>query len=176
MTSRRKLFVIIASFIVVSLIIVIIAVIMRGNNQSSGNGIVEQNSYSDPSSGEVVLDPVGKTPEKFESTGVVLLGFSKLLDRGMSSGQLDDTQLYITDYANTKTIQTEKITEISLVVSSIKQYIDSATGQKRVTGDIKVNRKFTQTLELTYYSVNDVTLNVYDQTSNDLVYFAPNGE
>lgn len=173
MTSKKKFIIVFCILVVFVVILFVVSFISQRNQQDAGlnNSDVDQNSYIDPVTGEVVLTPGGRTDEGITSTDSVLLGFSKLLDMGLSSDQQDLAVSYISSYGENQTLDGEKITMISLDSSTIKQNINQDSGEIMITSNIVVNKTVTQRLEISYISINryDIFLQIFD-SSNKLVF------
>lgn len=177
MTPRKKIIIITSVFLGLLVVLIIIALIFRQNqSQNTPNTNVDQNSYTDPYSGETVLNPDGKVPESSLKSGdVVILGISKLLDYGVSSNQIDQVRQFLVLYSTEKTVDKQKITEISFISESFKQTINQKSGQKDLRASLKINRSSTQTILLSYVSTRDMLVKIYS-SNNKLVYTSPYDE
>lgn len=175
MTPQRKLILAIVIFGLISVGLIVAAVVLKVSDDAAKNAPVNQNTYVDPDTGETVLYPEGKATEGLGSQGTVVLGLSKLLDAGLSSDQVEGTRLYLIQYAADHTINNQKMTEFSIVSSTIKQAIYPG-GKKIVTADLRINRKDTQQLRLTYFYLTDLTLDILDLTSGAVVFSATSNE
>jgi hypothetical protein len=169
MTPNKKI--IIASVVIaVFVVTIIVLVVTRNSSESTGSktDIVDQNTYVDESSGETVLSPEGKVTEgAIQNTDVTVLGFSKLIDNGVSSSQVDTIKQYIDEFA-----LEQKANKVSLVVSTIAQKVDKNSGQKDITADIKVSDAVVYKLSLSYVGFTDMLMYVYS-TDGSLVYSSP---
>lgn len=179
MSNKIKLFIVIGIFVLIFIILTVIALVNGGAGQNStdsnDSGDVSQNIYVDPYSGETVLSPTGKSKEPIAGD-FNLLGFYKLLDIGVSQMQLNSLNTFLGDYADNKTVgNSAKITEISLVVKSIRQNIDEDTGQVTVTSDIVINREFKQKITIKYSTASDCMLDIIDLNGKVLVSY-PKGD
>lgn len=82
----------------------------------------EDRVYNDPLSKEVIYNPKDRTPESYgQSNQVSYLGFSELIDRGIS---FDNVQLFKKELEPIK-VKGEKVTEISIDIESVKHLIDT---------------------------------------------------
>lgn len=128
-------------------------------------------AYVDPGSGETIYNPPNKAPENYKGNTPAYLGFSKLLDIGLTDTQLGALKSYFSDYS---TQQKKPFSEISLDVSSLTQTIDPDTGSVTVTFTVTFNRTIMSKAVLTYDNITNVTLNLYNQTDNSLQYSSTN--
>lgn len=172
--SRQAKFItiIIGALIVVFIIISIIFVIMKKNDNS--HKVTDQSTvgaYTDPGSGETIYNPPNKTPESYKGSTAAYLGFSKLLDIGLTDVQLDALKSYFAIYSAQ---QKKPFTEISLDVSSLTQNIDQNSGMVTVTFNVIFNRTATEKAVVTYDGITNVTLELHSQTDNSLIYSSLN--
>lgn len=164
MSPKKKLAIAIGVFIAISVIAISFTLISRQASQtkSKAGNTNSQTQYTDPVSGEVVSNPSGKAPEAVSGyNGVTFLGFDRLIDYGISSDQLTSIKGYLENYKDVAT--GNKITQISLDATSLKQSINADSGTKLVTVRIVVNKSIEQTLELSYQGIEDMTVTVYDK-------------
>jgi hypothetical protein len=164
MSNKIKFLIVIGMFVFVFTVLAVVALVSSSTNQKStddrGSGNINQNIYVDPYSGETVLNPTGKAKEPIAGD-FNLLGFYKLLDIGVSQLQLDLLTGFLGNYADNKTVgDSAKITEISLVVKSIRQNINEDTGQITITSDIVINREFRQKITINYINSYGCSLQI----------------
>lgn len=155
--SQKKL--VLGVFTAVFIALLLILLNSFGNNKNNGT---EQ--YFDPGSGETISDPEGKTPEAFSSTGgvVVYLGFSKLLNKGVSQFQIEAIKTAFLNFSGTLQTPTK---EISIDTSTIQRTpFDSSDETKELTFMITLDRT-------TFYSVNFV----YTNFRNAKIILSSNG-
>lgn len=155
---------------------------LRGSDRAPDTPGTE---YYDEASGETVSDPEGKSPEKFGTaqTGIVYLGFSKLVDHGITMNQLDALKTAFTLYSRERQ---EKISEVSIFVNTIKRTPydrDSADPTRSITFDVKINRKDTYNATLQYISIRSAQLilhqngtEIYRSTMIDPDNYTDDGE
>ncbi len=128
--------------IVIILVILIIFLIIGLIFYSQRNKPDEINEYYDPGSGETVSDPVGKSPENFENIGKTptYLGFSKLIDFGVTKYQEEGIKTAVTLYSRENN---NFINESSITTSSIKisDYDDPNTLIRTAEFEMVINRK-----------------------------------
>lgn len=172
MQSKTKLIIVGAIFCLIFLALTVVALIFQtsSRNENGSGSDVDQNTYVDPVSGETVLDPEGKVVEGeiVQEGAPLILGIPKLLDYGVSSQQASLINYYLEEYGFSHKDSPINITEISLDTKSIKQTTDKSSGQKNITANIVVNRETTQRLLLSYVSVNDMLVRIYDTDNNQV--------
>lgn len=176
MSPKKKLLVIISLFVGISAIAVGLVLLTKhfdtSSNSPSQPGVVEQNSYIDPATGDTVLSPTGKAVEPASGyDGVLILGLSKLLDIGVSSVQVESIKSDLNIFAKNNRVGESNITEVSLVSDSLSQVVDQSTGLKKIKGIISVNReKSSYNIEFLYYGVADMETDIYNSVNNSLIY------
>jgi len=116
--------------------------------------------YNDPGSGEKVITKPNKTPENVMGHDIVTLGFTKLIDRGVSKSQVDKLKLYFLDYSNT--LETP-INEISISTDSIGKLVDE--GLVNIDFEITIDRKDKLTAEVQYLGFDDPSLKLFKNGS-----------
>lgn len=184
MIDKKKILIlggIFAGFIVVISIIVVLITVF--NNSSDNTQKVEDDSlesrYVDPYSGETVYTQDSRTPEAFGDTNTITyLGFTKLIDYGLSTVQQQSIKNSISDFSSHGDV---KISEVTIDPATLTQTIDQDTGQKNITFEIVVNRDENKryTLRNTYSSFSDMFTKItagtaesngqviYDSNQND---------
>lgn len=125
---------------------------------------VETNEYYDHASGETVSDPEGKTPEKFgvNDPRPLYLGFSNLLETGISKYQVEATEIGFDLFAEQ---QNNTVKEVSIFVDTINRESfdsDSPNRVRRVSFDVLINRKDTYQATLEYTNITSVELILRD--------------
>lgn len=164
MTPKKKIIIASSIFVAVAVLLIIITIIFQSTQKNATDtNQASQNSYYDADSGETVYNPDNRTPEGLSADGAIILGFSSLLDIGLSSHQLELTMSYMRQYSLAHTIDSQPIDQISLVRQTSKQMIDPTSGQKDITAEIKINRTTTQKVTLSYISLNDLLLRISDR-------------
>lgn len=121
--------------------------------------------YFDPGSGETVSSPKNKTPEMLgtSSTDPIYLGFSKLINSGLTMDQLELVKEVIARFSST---DNRKITEISVTVDTINQNItDDGIS---LTFGLTANRTTKYLCTVSYTGLNDVTLIITDETGKQV--------
>lgn len=164
---------IILGFIVMAIVIVgIIALIFKiQGSSSSSTGEPNMNSYTDPASGETILSPEGKLPEKYGTNpdAPVIIGFDELLTRGLSLDQTSLIKGMLNDYAD-QVKSKGKITEISLVKGSISHTHDRNTGGDTYDFSLLFNRKDTYAAHITIPDTDTVALSLTKASDSTPVY------
>lgn len=156
--QNKKTILLIAGGVVV-LILVLFLVLQQSNNQIPP----DTGLYHDPHSGETVSDPENWEPENFamQSNTPIFLGFSKLLDIGVTQFQLDAAKGGFTEYSTTKN---NYIKEVSLHVNSIKREPfdrESPDPTQRVAFTVTINRTEVLEAKIIYTSIQNATLLLY---------------
>jgi hypothetical protein len=141
-------------------------------NASQQNTSTEpnQNEFVDPATGQTILNPEGKSPENYGTNPdtPIFIGFSNLLQYGARQSTVDNTKSFLNDYANQRiTNNEERITEISIVVGTIRHTIDNAANTSSYTFDIIVNRDQNYNVKVTMRGVSSTTASLFDTASKD---------
>lgn len=169
-SPKNKIVIIIVSFII---FFIVLCVIYYVNTSKSNKTTVildksKVNQYIDPGSGEVVSDPPGKAKEKTDSSNsVVFLGFSNLLDHGITYKQFTKLKSHFKQYGAEKKIT---IKEVSMTVSSYKSNFDNKSGELIMNFEVTINRKDKYNAKVTYKDLAMPVLYLYDQKTNNLVF------
>ncbi len=151
---------IIIGFIVMSVIIVgIIGLIYGINNTSSGEP--NQKEYIDPGSGDTIVSPEGKTPEKYgvNPDAPSYIGFDKLVDVGLAFDQVISIKSVLGDYAFKVKDQT-KITEVSLTADSIK-HTPNPNGPDNYLFRVVINRQNEYRVIVSTTDISSIQLSLY---------------
>lgn len=165
---RRKRLVIIGIGAIIILIVVFVFLVVKTEQNKSK----QLGEYKDPGSGETVSDPVDKSPETggiTDAQAPIFLGFSKLLDEGMSLDQLNGVKEAFYRYSKT----TEpRIKEISADVKSIDSTYpkaDSPDQRVVIKFDVTFDRKTVFHARAEYSNLTTVQLYLSD-SQNKQVY------
>jgi hypothetical protein len=163
---RKVIFVVLVLGVVILFVVYILftfRVIKRGE---------EPGRYYDPGSGETVSDPPGKSPETAD-IGVndrpIFLGFSKLLDHGMSTDQVNGVQEGFYQYSQTLE---KPLKEVSLTVKSIDPVYpnpDSGDTAVKINFEVTLDRKNVYKARVEYDDITTVRLFLSD-TKNKQVF------
>ncbi len=138
---------------------------LSGKTSSTGE-------YYDKNSGETVSNPAGKAPENFGGTAdhPVYLGFSKLLDIGVSKYQLEALKYAFEQYGKSSN-QSPK--EVSLTVDSIHSTLHNPSdpnSKDTVTFDVTLDRKQAYKAKVEYSDITAVRLYLSDPQTGSLIY------
>lgn len=167
MDNRKVILIIgitVAVMIVAGFIIFLVA-------PKSSKPIAQQSLRYDQSSGESVVE---NSPLKQSAHNSNLpdqptyLGFSKLIDYGLSSAQLTQIKTALYNYSQK---QSTKFTEISLVIDSVRQP-DPAPGS-RVSSyefNIKVNRSDDYFMRIEFTDTSSCTVTIYKADKTTLLF------
>lgn len=174
MDTRVKKRVIIVGVILFFVFVIISLLYMWSQNQTNTSDTTEvpTTSYTDPYSGETVRVIEGVAPESYNNENpVIFLGFTKLLDLGMTQLQTDLIKSYIEVYSELRASEdTTRISEITLDYNTFEQAINSESGEKVVTIDTIINRDEAMRYQLIITSV-DISNVIVVMTYNDSVVF-----
>ena len=155
--------------VTIALIAPFIYLAVKQSGQKAGTSTGE---YYDPGSGETVSDPAGRTPENFagNAEGPVYLGFSKLLDIGLTTYQLDAVKYTFEQYGRTSN---QKIEEVSLTVNSLateRHNEEDPIPKDKVFFDVTINRKQTFKARVDYFDLTSVQLYLSDPKTGKVIY------
>jgi len=157
--QKKKLLIILSVFF---LFIITISVIYFTINKTKETNTLDNNSntdiYIDPGSGETIYSSSNKSSEKSNET--IFLGFSKLLNIGLTSTQVEKIKNYFTMYA---TLNNLNIKEVSIAIDSIKQTINKESGEKTLSFVTTINRDYKLDAKISYNGINNIILNLYNQ-------------
>lgn len=137
MQLNRRTLIILISVLGVGMITLAILGFMRAGQK---NGTAEQ-GYTDPGSGEVIRgdDKSQQGTDLTIEKTTVWLGFSTLLQRGLTASQITDVQTVITKYGDQ---QAERFKEVSIDTKSYRHIIpeDINDTSSTITFDLTANR------------------------------------
>jgi len=169
MTPRKKFIVIIiVLFIVISIITIIVAIVNQNNNEQIGsNEPPKQTTSVDEVTGETIIETEGKVPEGVANDGVIILGFSKLIDYGLSSNQVSQVKNAMVFYTRERL---SNVKRISLDFSTAKMSVDQESGNKKITADIVIDNERRQLISMTYVSINDMWVQIFNKETNQELY------
>jgi hypothetical protein len=152
---KRKRIFLLGVFGFVGFVIIISVVIVLLNNRNQ----VPSNEYLDPGSGETVSDPPGKEKESFGVTTQepIYLGFTELLNNGVTKYQLDSIKIALTNYNSERE---PKINEASVSVDTISYVIDDSEDSttNNVTFTLTINRKDTYQASASLIGIREAQL------------------
>lgn len=121
--------------------------------------------YYDKGSGETVSNPKNKTPEIFgiEPGEPTYLGFSKLIDAGLTTEQLD---LVKSIFAVFSLSDDRYITELSVTINTIEQNISDES--LSISFEITADRKTKYSCIVSYTGLSDARLVVSDSEGKQI--------
>jgi len=155
--SKKKILIAVTVAILFSSLVVAFVLLQIQKKSQKSDTPGESGLYYDPGSGETVSDPPDKTPETYGSQGreLTYLGFSKLLEFGVSKFQLDATKLAFENYSKSRD---NNIKEVSITSSSIKNGPDKDDFTLSVEFEFVINRKEHYQAELQLHMIRQVKL------------------
>lgn len=162
--GMNKIYVVLVCF---TLLLIISGFLMFGYSNSNKSN---EGEYYDPLSKQTVSDPPGKTPENFGGAAYdpLFLGFDKLIDRGLSSDQMNILDIHMKNFLYE---QSPPAKEVSLEVDSIKSQKNS--GERPtfyISFNIRTDRKNDFNARLEYSDISTVRLLVYSKETGKLVF------
>lgn len=165
--NNRKLILIGAGVFTAMLIIGIIALITQSSNNSpTGNNDL----YVDPGSGEIVSNDSGLSQSAIDDPNqrtITFLGFSFLIERGMSRDQSEAVQQAISEYSSSLS---NRFTEVSLIKDSARYGSEPGDSTKELQFDIRANRSDLYYVTLTYSDLNSVIVKLYETDKETLLF------
>lgn len=163
--SKRRL-VLVASIIFL-IIIGLVYLLARPQKQSTTQQV---NEYVDPFSHETISSPPGKSPDTYgESDKTLFLGFDKLLDLGLTSGQLDNVENALLNYSKSTN---QSFSRISVDVDNITSQYDNTKSNSPFIIQFRVqfNGKKIYNAKVQYLGLRDVRIYLTEPESGKLVY------
>ena len=139
----------------------------------SGQRGVGPGDYYDKGSKETVSNPPNRQAETYGTTKTdrpVYLGFSKLLDIGITSLQVEATREAFYRYSRAGQ---KNIKEVSIFVDTIRSVYkdrESTDTKRTATFDVKIDRKDTLKAKLEYFELRVVRLYLYDSKTNGTLF------
>lgn len=154
-SSKRIVIVAVIAFVVLG--IALLFYVGRRNSSPEGTG-----EYYDPASGETISNPTGRSPEKFNqaSEQPVYLGFSRLVDIGLSQFQVDVIKQIFLSYSSQRK---DKINELSIYKDSVSRVsFDPADEIRSVLFDISINRGERYSVTMQYTTLRNAKIIIYE--------------
>jgi hypothetical protein len=171
-TRNKKLFVIGGLLLVMVVVLLLLSFKKPAPKQSNSSTRPKTTSYTDPTSHQTVVNQQGKAPETNGTTqnGPIFLGFSSLINMGISLQQVNALQAAFTAYQPFSTDNTQ----ISLAVDDLQQ-IDPTTskdpqGRWSIKSHVVVNQKDTYQVTFYYDGISSVQLHIYNSQGNQQVF------
>lgn len=155
-------------FIILIFITSIVLVFCFIFNPKNHEDYLKTNITIDKYSGETIIETPNKSPEKAGAdNSVVFLGYSKLIDIGMTYNQMIETKKMFNNYAESQ--KNISISEISINISSIISYLDDTTSNRIITFETIINRKTKINAKIEYFGTGNPSLILYDK-NNTVIY------
>ncbi len=161
MQSPNKNKIVLVSLALLPIIISLVIFIFISSRSPSSS----PTEYLDPGSGETVSAPKNKTPEKFgaETQGPLFLGFSKLIDSGLTAEQLELTKTIMSRFSVTGS---RYITELSVSVKTTDQ--DISDDGINLTFDLTANRTDKYLCTISYSGLSEVRVVIKDKDAKQV--------
>lgn len=156
--------VIIISSLAFGLFVIILVIIFSLNDTNKEAPKVTQ--YTDPGTGETVIDISTKTPEDTNGHTITMLGFDKLItDYGMTLEQIKSLETKFQAYS---IVNDSFIKEISVSLSTIETTVDSKTGNASLKFKALINREKSVIAKISYFGIGDPLLVIYDLSNKQI--------
>lgn len=160
--NKKRL--IIGSLIILTIIVAII--IFKTVTTHTPTKYPPKTVYNDPWSGETVIEESSDMPtERPVDDTIVMLGFSKLIDIGVTYNQSIALRSEFDKYRKS---QKETITEISIDINTILSSVNNETGERTITFTTVINRKTKIQAQVTYIGLDAPSLVLSDDSGNQL--------
>jgi hypothetical protein len=167
MQSANRNRIIIATLIGLVVVIIIgIGFFAQNNSQQNGSGN-NNDTTIDKNSGDTVVDPSGRTPEKFGNSSDVplFLGIAKFIDYGLSDVQVQDLKYAFYQYAKSAN---PKVTQVSITadsLTSVPRDRNDPSPRFALTFDFIANEGTTKThAKVEYFNTDSIQLYIFDAT------------
>lgn len=160
---NKKILIIVSLCLLLMIGFIVFRVLTNNKNEEidSSKTII----YEDSGSGETVIDTPNKTKEKAMGDSFVMLGFTKLLEIGVSYNQLEKIKTHFSDYSMKLE---DHFKEISITTSSIKSTFNSDTNERIITFSVIIDRKTSLEAKITYIGLGSPSLYLYDEYGNQI--------
>ena len=157
--THRKKAIIKSTVVVIFLLTISIVIVIITR---TGNDNQDTSEYFDPGSGETISDHKNKSPETFNSDPdqPVFLGFSKLIDYGVTQYQVEGLKRILSMYSKTNG---KSIKEASISIDTIKYDNNNDDPNSLIhyaSFDMTINRTDKYTAKLSLDGINMVQLNL----------------
>lgn len=161
---RNRILLVIVIFAVTGLLIFLQANTRKSRVDTTG-------TYDDPASGETVSNPKDKAPEYVGSLSdmPLYLGFSKLLDYGITQDQLDGIKVAFSKYPELQ--DTNSAREVSIFVDTITgQEVDVEAPTQSISFSVNINRQKKMFATVSYSGLSNVQLYLRSDYKSDVVF------
>ena len=154
--SKRNL-IVIGSIIVV---IVISSFVFAATRKPVVTPALDEKGYVDPGSGETIKsDKAPNVPAEALKDGIIFPGFSKFIERGLSTTQVQQIQSMLREYSSDNNNQFK---EVSLQVDSMRHILPKGGNKSHMlTFNIVVNRTDIYYVTAEYENTNSVKSTLY---------------
>jgi hypothetical protein len=160
-------------YVLLGLIIAVVALLwlIGASSRNDDTNTLQPNEYFDRRSGETVSDPGGKTPDTFGSAAgqPIYLGLGKLLDYGVTIGQLNATKEAFFSYSKTSNANIEEVSIDVASIMSLPSDPSSTQPKQTLTFNVQFDRDKTFDVRLDYFGVSSIRLYLKD-TSGKLIF------
>lgn len=156
MQSPNRNKAILISVVLLPVVIALVVFIFTSSRSSNSNA----EEYLDPGSGETVSSPKNKTPEKFgiSTDGPTYLGFSKLIDAGLTTGQLELVKVI---FGRFSVSDSRNLNELSITVETIDLNV-SDEGMS-MSFELTANRTTQYQCVISYVGLDDARVVIADK-------------
>lgn len=155
-SAKAKILIIIGIFVLLVTFISIIYLILNNKQINNQKDSSETITYIDPGSGETIITTPNKIPETVTGEDILTLGFTSLIDRGMTKNQVDKLKSYFLDYSNTLE---KPISEVSISISSIGKTVNN--GVVDISFNTTIDREQTIQAKVKYLGLDNPSLVLY---------------
>lgn len=151
------------NLIIIGTIVVILLVssfIFAASRKPDAAPVPDEKGYVDPGSGETIKnDKDSNVPEEAKKDYILFAGFSKLIERGLSAGQVQQIQTMLKKYSADND---KKFTEVSLQVDSMRRILPQGTSRTHtLTFNIVANRQDIYFVKAEYSNTSTVKTTLY---------------
>jgi len=154
LASKKKLLLFVGIFL--ALMVIGMLLISSINNKDPG----KKNEYYDPGSGETVSNPPNKSSENSTQTKkpVVYLGFSRLLESGLTNDQVEQVKYLLETYSDESKSDFKELSVAKDSVGATIPEVGSGLIDTVVTAKMTANRDKVYDLSMSYSSILKIKL------------------
>lgn len=164
-SKKRRQQILLVGGIVLATVIITVLVLLLGTNKKSGTNTEQY----DPNSGETYSTITGKSPETYgqDTQQPTYLGIDKLVDRGLSLGQIKSLQSGYTEFINQNKI---KVSIVSVKIATITKNPHSPTDPALavITYETVFDNKTTYKTQVEYKGLSYIKLSLSDTSGKQL--------
>lgn len=168
MNNRTKITIAIVAFVILSAIAITLTIIQQNSKQSSDQNTSK--TYTDPGSGETIIESNnGPTTASGEApTTPIFLGFSQLIDKGLSVNQVELIKSSLSTYSSKQNAQFK---EVSLNVSTIKRIQPADdNAPDALEFSIKTDRTNDYFVHVEYSNISSITTKLFASDKTTLLF------